>query len=690
MTKKHRESSSSSTCHPKKEFEHKIQLQLSDSLGFPVAGTEFWVTLTIIKEGSKVIIQFPTINFQTGPVSPNDPTYPFGGPVPGGYLYTSDGFLPKKLRPNDLVYRSILAPSNNGMSVAFSFAQDPSTLPTPPVGYILSVTNAGAVVVQCAGTFGNIIPAGPQIVLPTDITYVVKPKVRLGKNYIIDAGFTNTTQFTNPFAANDALRDSHVNDAFDRVTAWTWTSNANIPDKTNGILNVFVAIGKIKKDGQLKIREPIQLSNLGVGFLAWDTAVAINRKDKKNIVVSYGVINEAQRLLPVPTSPADLTYRAVSFDGGKTWPINGPTNIQPTGFIVPGVPGGFGDNPGVRADKFGNIWYGTDNLYDDLGNFIAQPTFWISSDKGVTFTVAYTAPLPNTPDFYDYPQYCFGGDGLGNYGLNFVASYFNQTTIVALYPAIGFIPITGLGQIGTPTFTQLTTFQNVSDTTNITTSIDGRLWGQGVSITTETYSYIQAAGVFFKSPGPIDQNYAGPWQYTIWNGLPLEWDLPLQDSQPVRGYITTSTVQSILYDDARQALYGLCSVQSPDYSQNAKLYFIISRDNGQTWSDPIDIANTDFANRGFQSMALDPVTGNLVFGWYDGRNDPTFKSVQYLGAVITAKTLDKLVEKIPLSNPLYTIPPATLSQSTDIKVELTEAQKDGIKKRLEKKFKRLP
>ena len=45
--------------------------------------------------------------------------------------------------------------------------------------------------------------------------------------------------------------------------------------------------------------------------------------------------------------------------------------------------------------------------------------------------------------------------------------------------------------------------------------------------------------------------------------------------------------------------------------------------------DPIDISTTDFANRGFQSMALDSVTGNLVFGWYDGSNDPTFQSVQY-------------------------------------------------------------
>ena len=84
------------------------------------------------------------------------------------------------------MYRSILAPSNNGMSEPFSFAQDPSTLPTPPVGYIFQITNAGAVVVQCAGAFGNIIPPGPQILMPTDITYIVKPKIKLGKNTIIE------------------------------------------------------------------------------------------------------------------------------------------------------------------------------------------------------------------------------------------------------------------------------------------------------------------------------------------------------------------------------------------------------------------------------------------------------------------------------------------------------------------------
>ena len=172
----------------------------------------------------------------------------------------------------------------------------PAHLPTPPVGYILSVTNAGAVVVQCAGAFGNIIPPGPQILMPTDITYIVKPKIKLAKNTIIDAGFTNTH-----INRSYALRDSHINDAFDNVIAWDWCSNANIPDKTNGILNVFVAIGKVKKNGEFKIRDPIQLTNLSPGFSVADTAIAINRLNKNNIIVSYGFI-DVNRDLSLPLS----------------------------------------------------------------------------------------------------------------------------------------------------------------------------------------------------------------------------------------------------------------------------------------------------------------------------------------------------------------------------------------------------
>ena len=55
-----------STKYHKKYVKHDIQLQVADSMGFAVAGTEFWITVTIIKQGKKVTVQFPLINFVTG------------------------------------------------------------------------------------------------------------------------------------------------------------------------------------------------------------------------------------------------------------------------------------------------------------------------------------------------------------------------------------------------------------------------------------------------------------------------------------------------------------------------------------------------------------------------------------------------------------------------------------------------
>ena len=106
---------------------------------------------------------------------------------------------------------------------------------------------------------------------------------------------------------------------------------------------------------------------------------------------------------------------------------------------------------------------------------------------------------------------------------------------------------------------------------------------------------------------------------------------------------------------------------------------MISRDNGQTWNNPFYISNSNFANRGFPSMALDTKTGDLGFGWYDGRDDKTEKSVQYVGAVLDHKELDEMVEKIPLSNPLFTRPPAT----TPIPPGVVEVKDERVKKMLD-------
>lgn len=657
-------SSSSEECHkkcPKKSnkpssgnkpclLEHSIQLQLFDSFGTPVAGTEFWVNLTVVKNGPQVTVQLPVINFQTGPSDFANLLPPPLTPdliplkIPGGYLYTVDGYLPVNLRPNDLVYRSIVAAANDGQTLPYNFTQPVSTLPKPPAGYIVSITNQGGIAVQCAGTFGNIIPPGPHILMPCDITYIPKPCRQLSKNFIIAEGFTNTTEFPGAVfspvstgAAASGVRDSHVNDAYNGVVAWAWTDNSNQTDKTNEVMNVIVRTGKVK-NGKVTLNPPTQLTNLTSPNFAWDTAVAINRTDQNNIVVSWSLLNG-------PGTP----YRAVSFDGGVTWPINGPTNIQP--------PTGNGDNRGVASDKYGNIWYSTTNLF--VGEAINVPTFWVSTNKGVDYTVVFN--FPATPGiFWDFPQYCFGGDGNGNYGLWFICDYIDTATDNQL-PTVGFIPINGPGQIGTVQFANLTGLPNVATTNGITASEDGKVFtlgsanGFGPTFAPGPGSAITALRVLYKSPGALTDNWAGPWDFIIANLLPDVAFVPVPQylSQPVFGYF--NSFRTNIYDDKRQALYQTSIGLYPDFSQNMRLYFSISRDNGQTWSSPIDIATTDKNNRGFQSMALDPVTGDLLFGWYDGRNDPTQKSLQYFGAIITAKQLDALVDAIPLSNPTFNL-----------------------------------
>lgn len=293
-------------------FKQNIQLQVADSNGFLVPNTQFWVTVDITKIGNRVSIQFPAINFQTLTKNAAD-TH---AQNPGGYLYTVGGFLPPNICPNDMVFRSIVAASDSGATIAYS---RPITVPPVPVnGYIFSITSSGSVAVQSVGSFGNLIPAGAQTIMPCEISYTIKPRAALCQNYIIDPGFTNTTQFTNSQLISDGFRDSHVCDVYDGVVAFAWVSNANVADKTNGTMNCFVAVGKVNSDGTLNIGAPVQLTNFPPGVQAWDTAVAINRSNPSNIVVSYGLVDTTT---PAPHfTSTDPSCRAVSFDGGKTWP----------------------------------------------------------------------------------------------------------------------------------------------------------------------------------------------------------------------------------------------------------------------------------------------------------------------------------------------------------------------------------
>jgi len=673
-----------------KTFRHRMQLYLADAYGIEVPGTDFWITLTVVKEkigsATRVTLQLPSISFETGPFANN--VYELNNPISeiidqvpglflpppqnGGYLYTKDGYLPRDLRPSDVLPRTFFGPSNNGQNIPFTYNANGTPPPNvssvtytnPQAGYQIRITNSGGLAIEGIGTLANIIPPGTQQLTATDLSYIVKPyKQKICDNKRISKGAINVAQYTLPPVTrgnSDNVRDHHVNDAFDNVVAYAWADNSNIPDAAAnaGEMNLAYSIGEVK-NGKLKMH-PATFLPTPAGLFVWDTAIAINRTDPDNIVISYLIIDANS---PGDGLPFAILYAAVSNDGGKTWPINAPTNVQPTGFVVPGVPGGAGDLPGVRADKFGNFWYMASNLFDDAGNPINVPFIMVSSDKGVTWTLVYTFSYNDVAhtDFYDYPAFCFGGDGLGNYGVQMVADYFPDFITGGSngYPARAFIPVTGLGTYGTPQQVFLPALSNNIFTASITASADGRVWTYGSPAGLSPAAYCFPGGwtnnrIVFKSPGPLDENYAGPWGVIRYNSLSDSIYFPVWQAAPLFGFF--QSVQTNLYDEQRKALYVILNSTNPELSNNSDIYFLISRDNGLTWSRPYKINTKSVNNRGFPSMQLDITTGNLLVGWYDCRDYKDGLSFNYFGAVIDAKTLDGLIKCIPSSNPLFSIP----------------------------------
>jgi hypothetical protein len=276
-------------------------------------------------------------------------------------------------------------------------------------------------------------------------------------------------------------------------------------------------------------------------------------------------------------------------------------------------------------------------------------------------------------------MYCFGTDENGNYGIWFSSTFQPAVNLGNLdtMQTIGFIPIIGkgvpsgplpIGPIPPLTPSYLTNLGNLMVAYSITASNDGKVWMNGRGDVDSTYMPWE---MFFKSPGAIDSNWVGGWQqvntnfYYGFNDFFYPDSPFIYDSYPRFGY--WNSTQVLVYDNHRQAFYALFAQNVPDLSQNMDLYLMISRNNGESWSQPYYISTTSFANRGQQSLALNQkfdangneLPGDLVFGWYDGRNDKTLQSVEYYGAVLPAKKLDKLVNAMPASNPIYITGSAT-------------------------------
>ena len=524
-------------------YNHIITLQLSDGYGIPVKGTEFKVIIKVEKQGNNVKLQLPSISFQTGPASdfegsvpPNGP-YPPIPPVPNtGIISTAYGRLLEDVRPIDIMDRVFPGCPDDGVLNQFIFAADgSSTTPAPISGYMLRISADGDLYIVGQGQFGNMIPAGQHQLLPLTVEYIAGRAKYVKHNVKVSDGPINTLDFVPQSVVQLGVRDTHVTDAYDGIFVAAWSDNSKTVDKTQPLMDALVSIGGIK-DGKLKMGKPFNLTNYAAPNYAWDTAVAINRKDKNNIVVSWLQINS---LLSFPLGGA-VCARAVSYDGGLTWPVNGPTNIQPF-FLAPDMFGA-GDNRGVGADEFGNIWYLTTNDFAADGSSPNTPFIMISTDGGVTYSIAYTfPPIPDT-SLYDFSQFCFVGDvDKGTYGVN-INTDLGDFNTGNLGPQVVFIPITGLGEYGAPQGpVLLTQFYNIDQTGTPAASKDGKYWlygeisGLGPGFIPAPMSGIVSNRVIYKSPGPLDSNYAGPWGVCKANYQNSLLVYPQYISQPIFG-----------------------------------------------------------------------------------------------------------------------------------------------------------
>jgi len=603
---------------------HTFILQVLDANAIPFPDSEFKyrVDLDYSQKTDIVTLTFPELNFETfSTLSPNDNvglSY-----STGGIITTASNRLPKEFCP--ATEKIILCSNNDNQLQSTSLVS--GTFPTTISGINISIDIYGNLILTAPGAWAGLIPPGPHTLNSQTISYKVGNKLEhKPDDFIIQKEFTDFSGFSNASALKDGIRDSHFNDFYGKKFVFTWTDNSAQTDKTNNILDTYVVIGKIKQHG-LKIKKPIRLTTNGTRIMSWDTAGAINRTDSKNIVVSYALFNH--NVIPT-TASANVS---VSMDGGKTF--TGPINIDPSLTFL-------GDARGVIADKYGNFWYSTTSRNAD--STIINLLFYASSDKGLTWSLIFATIDSTLADgLYDYPQIALGNDGQGNYGLWFTGNYFSTSTGYSDNTArLGFIPTTGLGQFGTGTYIVLSNFLNQVSGPALIVNDAGKVFMVS-SPAYQTFINYGANTLMIKKPGILDQSLVTQPKTisnTFQNTLPSK-------SYPVSqfAYFVIS-VQPVIYDEHRKVLYNITDERPNADSQNYYLYLNVSFNEGKNWSPKVCISDTYKKNRGFSSVALDPVTNSMMFGWYDSRNSKTGTSEQYFGLYLSSCELDSIVKKL--------------------------------------------
>ena len=610
----------------------------------------FSVRLQLVKNGPIVSLHLPALNFQL--------------PLDGGTLTTIAGFLPKKWTPVDPVFQS-------------------STLEADQTGtgYDLYITNEGGL--RVVGKGNAIIPGGPQVTHAKTIEYFVAETFKsrcparssAPKNFRVSNGLSQATKFTGA-ALTIQFLDFYTNSIFDDRMIFCWADNAGVTTPPYKF-DIAVRVGDLKH-GKLHLHEQKLLTDFPLNVFAAENSASINPTDKDNIVVTSNVIF----LSNPPGATEHQLYRGVTFDGGDNWSVGRVDNMGTLPFAH--------DDSQGKFDKFGGHWL----LYITQFAGNAQLVIAHSPDGGLTYSLVYLSTDGGTFPFgYDYPQFTFGGDGQGGYGLWFTVQFVVLNPLAPFgadfTQEVGFISITGKNDFSTtPTIVRLTSIINQFTVPNIAASDDGKvfLYGSRLSFDPNVNgdSRCEIGMVVFPT-GLVnfaDGQFLGPWLVALPNNS-ITSGAP--QSQPIFSQVRTvnpNTPDAVIYDNERQLLYVIVNDMIPAYSQNMTIYMLISSNLGQTWSDPIQISDLTIGNRGLISFAQDRITGNLAYSFYDARRDPTNESVDYFGTILTAKQLDKRIKQLEIGSFGGVVP--SLNVASKMAHQNTPATKKLVKTRYDR------
>lgn len=490
------------------------------------------------------------------------------------------------------------------------------------LGLNITIDTYGNLLVMASNMFGATIPTGTYTTCAIDIYFHNYPDVQAEKSRLIGPGFTDITQFTGS-SLSDGIRDFHINDAHKNVKAWTWCSNSDISDKTNNALDVFVVIED--NDSKENICFPTNLTHVNPQNQSYSTSVAINKQNTKNIVVGWSNIDWSN------PAARNVTFLAsVTDDKGKQWskPFQ-VTTLAGSGRL---------DCRGVIADKYGNFIYSI--VWQDVtGN--KQVYFYASAMEGKKNSWKLIYQSTDVPVYYDYCSISLGTLE-GKYGLWFAVDKFTTRFSSDGIVTLGFVHIRGLGDFG-KSQKILLPYPDVPLECDITATIDGHV----LMYTPESFAILgynyYADIITIKKPGPLIPekiNFSTTVLNTGQNILPT-------NSYPAGfdSYFPVSQ-RSSRYDEKRKVLYTLITEQPNALSQDMYLFLIMSFDLGRTWSPRIPVSDSNINNRGFPSLAYDSESGDLVFGWYDARNDPNSNRTQYFAVCWSKKKIDQLLKEI--------------------------------------------